>query len=103
MATTSQVSTWNLTAPESWVLLNGAGANTQPFKLALTELLMRGALKIVESKGRFMGKTVLLADGPKAQAPTEPSLQPVWELYRGSKTKTTDEGTGVPIKELAKA
>lgn len=95
-------SRWEMTAPESWTLLNGVSASTQPFKLALTELLMRGALKIVESKGRFRGKTVLLVDGPKAQPPREASLAPVWELYRSSKTKTTDEGTGVPVNELAK-
>jgi hypothetical protein len=94
---------WELTAPESWALMNGVTANTQPFKLALTELLMRGALKIVEAKGRFMGKTVLLTDGPKAQPPKEPVLAPIWELYRGAKTKTTDQGTGVPVKELASA
>jgi hypothetical protein len=96
-------SRWEMTAPESWTLLNGVSASTQPFKLALTELLMRGSLKIIESKGRFRGKTVLLVDGPKAQAPSEPSLAPVWELYRGSKTKTTDQGTGVPVNELAKS
>jgi hypothetical protein len=107
MATTeinpTGTSRWELTAPESWALMNGIGASTQPFKLALTELLMRGALKIIESKGRFRGKTVLLTDGPKAQPPSEPVLAPIWELYRGSKTKTTDQGTGVEVKELAKS
>ena len=94
---------WDLTAPESGVLLNGAGASTQPFKLALTELLMRGALKIIESKGHFRSKTVLVADGPRPEAPTEPALTPVWNLYKASKAKTTKDGTGVPVQELAVA
>jgi hypothetical protein len=100
---TAGTNRWELTAPESWALMNGVVASTQPFKLALTELLMRGALKIVESTGRLRGKTVLLVDGPKAQPPSEPVLAPIWELYRGSKTKTTDQGTGVEVKDLAKA
>jgi hypothetical protein len=94
---------WDLTAPESWVLLNGPKADSQPFKLGLTELMARGALRLIESKGRFGKKTVLLADGLRASAPNEAALRALWELYRRGSTKTTPDGTGVPVDQLARS
>ena len=94
---------WELTAPESWVLLNGPKESRQPLKLGLTELMVRGAVRVVESKGRFGRKTVLLADGARAVAPSEPPLQVLWELYRRGTTKRTSDGTGVPVDRLARA
>ena len=48
-STTWPTAQWDLPGPDSYVLLNGLDrADTQPFKLAIMELVCRRALKLVE-------------------------------------------------------
>lgn len=100
---------WPLSAPESYALLHGPGAarGREAFKLALTELVTRGALRIQEAESRgALGRTSkhsLLVHGAKPSAPSEAVLQRVWEIYSSTPAKTVGTAHGVPIADFARA
>ena len=89
----TQPAAWSLSAPESYVLLHGADADAREvFKLALTELIARGALVLEEERGGWRGRTrPIVRDGPRATSPRERPLAAAWEVYRSSQR----DGEGV--------
>lgn len=99
---------WELTAPESYVLLNGPSASgAEALKLAALELVARGLLRIVEAEevGPFGSQRParVLVRARGARPPTTPVLASVWTLYTGIPPRTFGEGIeGVPIDELAR-
>jgi len=107
---------WELTAPESHVIsYRGEGFMGEPVRLALTELIVRGALALdeVERSGRRRREHAwALTDGPAAPSAVEPPLavvlelvraerQPLPVLRRGSTMAVTVEG--VLVKDLKRA
>ena len=97
---------WQLTAPESHVLLNGPAAGSDAFKLAVLELVARGVLRVVdvEQQGAFgrKRKVTVLARGANQTAPRERALAGVWGLYTETKAQTFADGTsGVPVDGFA--
>jgi uncharacterized membrane protein YgcG len=98
---------WSLTAPESFVLLNGPNASGgQAFKLGLTELVARGALLLetTTSGGIRHREVAMLRDGSKPGAPRERTLDAIWSIYQRTQTHTYGDGlSGVRIEDLAKA
>ena len=109
-ATISQPSTyhWDLPAPEAAVLLWGYLTKEAPaLKLALLELVARGALRLVtvDDPGRGAGlkRTNVLVPG-RWTWPTVRSLQVVREAYHSARPRVPAGGTvGVPVTELASA
>lgn len=99
---------WELTAPESYVLLNGPSASgAEALKLAVLELVARGLLRIVEAEeaGPFgsQRRARVLVRTRGARPPTTPVLASVWTLYTGIPPRTFGEGIeGVPVDELAR-
>ena len=99
---------WELTAPESYVLLHGPSASgAETFKLAVLELVARGFLKLVqvEEASTLGGQHRLdgLVRGARAKPPAEPALASVWTLYASIPTRTFVDGSeGVPVDELAR-
>ncbi len=82
---------WNLTAPESLALLNGASTSgAEAFKLGLTELLARGALQLDSvSQGSFFRREVaMLRDGARAATPRERALEGIWNLYQRTPSRS---------------
>ena len=63
---------WGLSAPESYVVLNGPSASgSEAFKLGLMEMVARGVLVLetIEHRGRFSRKQVAtLRDGLRLSA-----------------------------------
>jgi hypothetical protein len=99
---------WGLSAPESYVVLNGPGANgSDAFKLGLMELVARGtlALETIEQRGRFTRKSVaMLRDGPRSGAPREQPLAAIWQIYERIPHQVTDDGQSrVAVEDLARA
>ena len=108
-----------LTAPESYLLLClQHGVGLEAFKLAVKELVARGALEYRRvEKERTPGWTTrraLLCDGPRKNAVAQPALLPILELYDAMDKRSfvpggrvTIEGgkeiTGVPIERFARA
>ena len=96
---------WELSAPASYVLMNGAEASgAEAFKLALLDLVTRGALRLTQLERRrafvLTEQVSALAQGSKA-VPTEASeLRAVHELYRSRADKDGTEA--VPVEALAK-
>ena len=99
---------WELTAPESYVLLHGPTASgAETFKLAVLELVARGFLKLVqvEEASSLGGQHRLngLVRGVRAKPPAEPALASVWTLYTSIPARTFVDGSeGVPVDELAR-
>jgi hypothetical protein len=105
---TWSTSRWEPPAPESYVLLNGVDRpDAQPFKLAITELVARGALKLtqIEESGIFgrRKQVSVLTEGDRKLV-TEHSLAPVQRIFGEAKLSTFSEGTvGVKVEDLAVA
>src|SRR3712207_3244607 len=105
----TQASTpWRLSAPESFVLLNGPSASgSEAFKLGVLELVTRNVVTIVnvEESGMFGRRktTALLVDGAAGEPDSRP-LRSILDLYRQQRPRTLKDGTsGVPVAELAQA
>jgi uncharacterized membrane protein YgcG len=102
---------WQLSAPESYALLNGPNASgAETLKLALVELVGRGVLKLGEVEqsgflGRTTGTSVLTrGDGSRFSVPSQGPLRTVLEVFETTPPKTFPDGTsGVPVSELAAA
>jgi len=96
---------WPLSAPESWLLLNGPNsASIRPFELAVVELLARGALALtdaVEARRLWGDRTIkILVDGPSSGGLTAP-LGAVFQLYGTSRRRTFQDGkSGVKLRDL---
>jgi hypothetical protein len=98
---------WALTAPESTVLLNGVGDGVVACKLAVMDLVARGALRLVTVEGKgLLGRTTrtaVLASGLHAQV-DDGVLETIMAVYRAQKQKTFQDGTtGVEVRVLAVA
>ena len=95
---------WGLSAPESYVILNGPSASgSQAFKLGLMELVARGVwvLETVERRVLLSKKHVaLLRGGPRERMPSEQPLAAIWHLYQAL---TPHGEPGVPVEKLARA
>ena len=99
---------WKLTAPESFVLLNGpAASGSEAFKLGLMELVARNVVQLeTVTRGGTFGRTkqvALLRDGSRANAPREQPLTAIWELYRRCRATLVDGLPTVPVEDLARA
>jgi hypothetical protein len=97
---------WQLTAPESFVLLNGTGSSgSEAFKLGVMELVGRGALSIgTATEGRFRHRQVtLLRDGGHPVAPRERVLEAIWSIYRRTPSDSYGDGQhGAQIEDVAR-
>lgn len=105
---------WQLTAPESYVLLHGPLADSlEAFKLALQELMAKGALVVgpidtFGGLGRRKQKSAL-TEGPRSASVSEAPLASVLAFYRGAPRVTSVMDTyrrngnpeGVLIEDLA--
>jgi hypothetical protein len=97
--TTQAGTRWELTAPESFVLLNGPSASgREAFKLGVMELIARGALAMDEAGS----KNATLRDGPQARAPRERALGAIWDVYRASPSHSWAGRYGVRLKDLGR-
>lgn len=86
---------WQLTAPESHVLLHGQRVErVKAFKVALAELLARGRLRQI---GGATGRLLAVRDNI---TPLPPPLQVVWDLVAAIPGA---ERTGVPLSLVGKA
>jgi hypothetical protein len=107
----------DLTAPE-WYVLNyvGHGFAREAFKLAVKELVVRGALRVEPVERRRLGRQrqgSALTDGPRLRMRPPPALGPVLDVYSKAQRRalqTTDESVagmraieGVRTEDLAKA
>ena len=100
---------WELTAPESLVLYQGAGAKGGAvFKLALLDLVARGVLRLTETEeagglGRRRPGAVL-TPGATPATPVPSVLAGVVRLFEGCPRRTLPDGTsGVPVADLTQA
>ena len=107
----------DLTAPE-WYVLNyvGHGFASEAFKLAVKELVVRGALRVEPVERRRRGRrrqgSAALTDGPRLRMRPPPALAPVLGVYsevRKHALQTTDESAagmrpieGVRAEDFAK-
>ena len=88
---------WELSAPESYVLMHGPNADgAEAFKMAVLELVMRGALQIVqaEQRGRFgrRSQVTVLAPGTGPSTVDAPELRTVLDLYRSIEPAAFENG-----------
>ena len=98
---------WRLSAPESYVLLNGPRASgVEAFKKALLELVALGAL-IIQTRREptfllFTREIRILLPGPKAPSVglTVPPLVDAWELFAGT---SVSWGRGVRTSDLGRS
>jgi uncharacterized membrane protein YgcG len=95
---------WQLSAPESYVLLHGPGAKgVEAFKKGLLELVARAVLTIeTRQRRRFFvltTQTSFLLTGPKASSVDQAArpLRSIWDLY--TRTACFDP-PGVRIQDL---
>jgi hypothetical protein len=107
--------TWELTAPESYVLRYapvmrvGAAA----FKLALQELVVRDALRALPVRSPNALRLVraarsLITEGPEFGHCAEPALVPLLELYAGARRRRLPVGSeleceGILVGDFAQA
>jgi hypothetical protein len=93
---------WPLSAPESYVLENGPTASAaETLKLALTELVATGRLRLVEHESRFLGftrRTTVLTEGPRRAGPLRPPLRDALALFE----RTSASGRAA-VKKVAQA
>lgn|SRR5215510_2848846 len=106
--TGAEVPRWGLSAPESFVLLNGSSATgSEAFKLGLMELVATGALILESSEHRvlFMERHVAtLRDGPRAGAARPRALDAIFDLYARTPHQAVVDGVpALAITELARA
>ena len=110
---------WELTAPESYVLRYApvTRVGVEAFKLALQELVVRGALQVVPAHtprrlGLGRGRRSLIAEGHRFGGCAEPALVPILELYRNTgiarvriavASGADGECEGIPLEHFAKA
>jgi hypothetical protein len=99
---------WEPTAPESYVLLHGVDGSTQPFKLAIIELVARRRIKLTKAEREFVfgirRPVNVLADGDESERPAERSLLAPYRLYRDEPPATFADGTrGVKVEDFAAA
>jgi len=107
----------DLTAPE-WYVLNyvGHGFASEAFKLAVKELVVRGALGVEPVERRRLGRRrqgSALTDGPRLRMRPPPALAPVLDVYskvQKQGLQTTDASAagmrpieGVHTEDFAKA
>jgi uncharacterized membrane protein YgcG len=92
---------WQLTAPESRVLLDGAQSNARDvFKLGVTELIVRGAL----AHDQTADGEPRLSYGAKPDRPKERVLEAFWDLYHAAGQQTFGDGVhGTLLADLVKA
>ncbi len=97
---------WRLSAPESYVLLNGTEETAEPFKLAIMELVSRGVLALDDfvfrgsADGADVGLNVqtgnkVLRSGPNATVPVEAPLASVVRIYQNIATMAFQGQVGV--------
>ena len=106
--TGAQVPRWGLSAPESFVLLNGSSASgSEAFKLGLMELVAIGALilETTEHHVLFMERHVAtLRDGPRAGAARPRALDAIFDLYARTPHQAVVDGLpALAVTELARA
>ena len=100
---------WELTAPESYVLYHGPNAGGgSAFKLALLDLVARGALHLVEVEGAGglsrRRKGPVLTDGTQPPIRVPRALAGVVDLFETSPRHTFHDGTvGVAVADLTRA
>ena len=98
---------WELSAPESLVLRDGADADRAlAVKLGLMELIARGSVRLVAVSGRnWIGRPRtqrILASGSRPM-PTSGPLARIGAAIQGTKEKAFDDGTvGRTIEDVAK-
>ncbi len=109
-------SRWQLSAPESHVLqYRGSCYLTEPFKLAVKELVTRRVLRVqrIQPGGLSGGRPeYALVDGPLIASEVPPPLSSVLGVYRAhrkslnvleAESTVADHVTGVSVKQLRKA
>jgi hypothetical protein len=89
---------WELTAPESYVLLHGLERrDPQPFKLALMELVARDVFRLVtgEEPGAFgiRRPVSVLQPGVASTVPSERPLAAAWRIVKRSPRQRLSDGT----------
>jgi uncharacterized membrane protein YgcG len=100
---------WELSAPESFVLLDGPDASgEQAFKLAVFELVGTGLLRVVDvEKPGILGQTrhtSVLVRGQGGEEPRQGPLASVWTLLQRIPQVSFPDGTiGVPVEDLVAA
>ena len=110
---------WQLTAPESYVLRYApvTRVGVEAFKLALQELVVRGALRVVPVRtprrlGLSRGRRSLITEGHRFGGCAEPALVPILELYRNTRHRRLPaaaasgadaECEGILVEHFAKA
>ena len=100
---------WDLAAPESYVLLKGIDdGDSEPFKLAVKELVTRRVLRLieVEETGVFnrVRRTSVLARGAESRQPAERSLAAVWQLFTRTPVANFHDGTiGISVSDFSRA
>jgi hypothetical protein len=86
----------DLTAPE-WYVLNYVGhIDSEAFKLAVKELVVRGALRVEPVETRWLGRRrqgSALTDGPRLRMTPPPALGPVLDAYSNAR-KQVLQATG---------
>jgi hypothetical protein len=107
----------DLTAPE-WYVLNYVGhLDSESFKLAIKELVVRGALRVEPVETRRLGRRrqrSALTDGPRLRMRPPPALAPVLDVYSNAQKhelQTIDDSAagmrrieaGVRAEDFAKA
>lgn len=100
---------WELTAPESYVLVYGPKAGgSRPFKLALMELVAGKCLTLTDAEdsvlfGLWKRNVALLAPGAESRSPGSRSLSALLDLLGEMTPRTTRDGNiGVPVAGFAR-
>jgi hypothetical protein len=100
---------WELTAPESYVLVYGPKAGgSRPFKLALMELVAGKCLVLTDAKdsalfGLWKRSVALLAPGARHQPLDSRSLSSLLDLLGEMSPRTTRDGNvGIPVAKFAR-
>src|SRR5262249_15707829 len=99
-----QAPRWQLSAPESYVLLHGTHASgAEAFKKGLLELVARGMLKLERrTRNSFLWFTAthsILLPGP-TMAPTPPAPPPLRAIHSLSLSTPGFDPPGVRVKDL---
>lgn len=100
---------WELTAPESYVLVYGPKAGgSRPFKLALMELVAGKCLTLTNAEdsvlfGLWKSRVALLTPGAKHRSPGSRSLSALLDLLDEMSPRTTRAGNvGIPVAKFAR-
>ncbi len=102
-------SRWELTAPESYVLVYGPkSGGSRPFKLALMELVAGKCLTVTGTEDSILfglrkRHVALLSPGARPRSPGSRSLSALLDLLDEIPPRTTrDVNVGVPVAEFAR-